>query len=86
MVGCDFAISGTAISSLALLHHELATNSAKHGALSAPSGQIEIHCAEQEETVALTWTDPANAMPLQGLSSSRPTRSMPSEETRMLLV
>lgn len=28
----------------------------------------------------------ANAMLLQGLSSSRPTRSMPSEETRMLLV
>jgi two-component sensor histidine kinase len=57
IVGCDFAISGAAISSLALLLHELATNSAKHGALSAPSGQIEIHCAEQEETVALTWTE-----------------------------
>jgi len=42
---------------LALLLHELATNSAKHGALSPPRGQIEIHCAEQEETVALTWTE-----------------------------
>lgn len=57
IVGCDFAISGAAISSLALLLHELATNSAKHGALSALSGQIEIHCAEHEETVALTWTE-----------------------------
>ena len=57
IVGCDFAISGAAVSSLALLLHELATNSAKHGALSAPRGQIEIHCAEQEETVALTWTE-----------------------------
>jgi two-component sensor histidine kinase len=59
IVGCDFEISGAAISSLALLLHELATNSAKYGALSTPGGQIEIHCAEQEERIAITWTERA---------------------------
>jgi hypothetical protein len=59
VVGCDFEISGAAISSLALLLHELATNSAKYGALSAPSGQIDIHCTEQEEKIAITWTERA---------------------------
>lgn len=65
IVGCDFAISGAAVSSLALLLHELATNSAKHGALSAQGGRIEIHC-EEGETVAITWTErggPAVAPP-----------------------
>jgi two-component sensor histidine kinase len=57
IVGCDFAISGVAVSSLALLLHELATNSAKHGALSAQGGRIEIHCAEEGETVAITWME-----------------------------
>jgi two-component sensor histidine kinase len=67
IVGCDFPISGAAVSSLALLLHELATNSTKHGALSAPEGRIEIHCVEKGETVALTWTErggPAGAPPL----------------------
>jgi two-component sensor histidine kinase len=67
IVGCDFAISGAAVSSLALLLNELATNSAKHGALSAPGGRIEIHCAEKGETIAITWTErsgPVVAAPL----------------------
>jgi PAS domain S-box-containing protein len=42
IVGCDMEISGTVISSLALLLHEFATNSAKYGALSAASGTIQI--------------------------------------------
>ena len=39
IAGPDLAISGSAISSLALLLHEFGTNSAKYGALSAPKGQ-----------------------------------------------
>ena len=57
VVGCDFAISGAAVSSLALLLHELATNSAKHGALSEEAGRIEIRCAEKGETLVITWTE-----------------------------
>jgi PAS domain S-box-containing protein len=57
VVGCDFEISGPAVSSLALLLHELATNSAKYGALSAPEGRIKIDCAHENDTVALTWVE-----------------------------
>jgi PAS domain S-box-containing protein len=57
IVGCDMEISGAAISSLALLLHEFATNSAKYGALSASQGKVEVHCADQRETVILTWRE-----------------------------
>ena len=45
------------ISSLALLLHEFATNSAKYGALSASAGRIQIHCANHGETFVVTWTE-----------------------------
>ena len=57
IVGRDLAISGSAISSLALLLHEFATNSAKYGALSAPKGRIEIVAAEHGQTLVLTWKE-----------------------------
>jgi len=57
VVGCDMEISGTTISSLALLLHEFATNSAKYGALSAPSGTIHIRCADDGQSLAVTWIE-----------------------------
>ena len=57
IAGCDLEISGAATSSLALLFHEFATNAAKYGALSTPTGQIEIACAERGQDVVITWTE-----------------------------
>jgi PAS domain S-box-containing protein len=57
IAGPDLGISGSALSSLALLLHEFGTNSAKYGALSAPKGQIEIVVAEHGQTFVLTWTE-----------------------------
>jgi PAS domain S-box-containing protein len=57
IVGCDMVISGPTISSLALLLHEFATNSVKYGALSAPTGQINVHCADRVGTVVITWSE-----------------------------
>jgi two-component sensor histidine kinase len=42
---------------LALVIHELATNSAKYGALSAPSGTLDVSCNDQEEDVLISWTE-----------------------------
>lgn len=42
---------------LALVIHELATNSAKYGALSAPSGTLDVSCNDQNEDVLITWTE-----------------------------
>jgi PAS domain S-box-containing protein len=57
VTGCDMEISGSVISSLALLFHEFATNSTKHGALSAIAGRIQINCANHGETLVVTWTE-----------------------------
>jgi two-component sensor histidine kinase len=57
VTGCDMEISDSVISSLALILHEFATNSAKYGALSATAGEIQIHCADQVGNVAITWSE-----------------------------
>ena len=66
IVGPDIAISGAAVSTLALLLNEFSTNSAKYGALSSPKGQIRIDCAEEGPAIVVTWTErngPAVASP-----------------------
>jgi PAS domain S-box-containing protein len=57
VIGCDMEISGSVISSLALLLHEFATNSTKYGALSAMPGRIQIHCANRGETLVIIRTE-----------------------------
>ena len=42
---------------LALVMHELATNSTKYGALSLPTGTVDISGLDQAEDVELTWQD-----------------------------
>jgi two-component sensor histidine kinase len=42
---------------LALILHELATNSLKYGALSAPSGTLDVSCAPHESEVVVVWTE-----------------------------
>jgi len=44
--GADIPVAGAALTSLALLMNEFATNAAKYGALSTPSGHIDIECEE----------------------------------------
>lgn len=47
--GPDMALNAKAAQTFALLLHELATNAAKHGALSGPSGRIEIEWSVEGE-------------------------------------
>jgi len=42
---------------LALVVHELATNSLKYGALSSPSGALDISCAPHDTQVVVVWTE-----------------------------
>lgn len=46
-----------ATNSLALMIHELATNSAKFGALSAPGGHLDVTWRLDGEDVAVDWTE-----------------------------
>jgi len=45
------------ITALALIIHELATNSAKYGALSAAEGRLDVSCIEEDGEVELDWTE-----------------------------
>ena len=42
---------------LALIVHELATNSLKYGALSVDTGTLDISCSPNDEAVTVVWTE-----------------------------
>ncbi len=42
---------------LALIMHELATNSLKYGALSVATGSLDVSCSPQVEPVTIVWTE-----------------------------
>lgn len=50
-------IRGNAITSLALLMHEFATNAAKYGALSSAEGNVEIDWSIDGDVLKFTWTE-----------------------------
>ena len=50
-------VGETAATALALVVHELATNSLKYGALAAPAGTLDVSCSSQEAEVVLAWTE-----------------------------
>ena len=53
----EVGVGDAAITTLALVIHELATNSIKYGALSLPGGMIEITCPSQNGDVVIVWTE-----------------------------
>jgi two-component sensor histidine kinase len=46
-----------AATALAMVLHELATNSVKYGALSASTGMLDVSCAADDDNVVLVWTE-----------------------------
>ena len=57
VTGDDLPIDDRAATPLALLFHELATNAAKYGALSADQGRVAIQVAIGPDAVTLDWTE-----------------------------
>jgi two-component system CheB/CheR fusion protein len=55
--GPEVPIRGEAITSFALVLHELATNAAKYGALSAPQGRVRVSWAIEDGQLALIWEE-----------------------------
>ena len=51
------AVGEQAATTLALVVHELATNSLKYGALSSASGALDISCAAPDSEVVVVWTE-----------------------------
>ncbi|NEU14826.1 sensor histidine kinase, partial [Methylobacterium sp. BTF04] len=50
-------VGEAAATTLALVVHELATNSLKYGALSAPSGTLDVSGSDHGENLAMAWTE-----------------------------
>jgi PAS domain S-box-containing protein len=57
IVGCDIPIANGCVTTFALLLHEFATNAAKYGALSTPTGCIDITCSQADGQFVLTWAE-----------------------------
>ena len=55
--GPDIQLGRSAVTNLALLLHEFATNALKYGALADPSGQVRIECFEREHGFCITWRE-----------------------------
>lgn len=55
--GVDAAITARCATPLALVFHELATNSTKYGALSADGGTIELNVEDAGDMLAISWRE-----------------------------
>lgn len=51
------SVGKSATTILALIIHELATNSLKYGALSVETGTLDVSCSAQDEDVTIIWTE-----------------------------
>lgn len=51
------AVGEKSATTLALILHELATNSLKYGALSSDTGTLDVSCDGQEDDVVIVWTE-----------------------------
>ena len=57
IAGTHIRLSGSALTSLALLLHELTTNAAKYGALSSPTGRLMIDIEAREDIFHMVWEE-----------------------------
>ena len=62
--GPDISLQPATAQGLALAVHELATNAAKHGALSSPAGKIRLDWQLQADALTLHWVE--NGGPASG--------------------
>jgi two-component sensor histidine kinase len=51
------SVGESATTIVALIVHELATNSLKYGALSVDTGTLDVSCSAHDEAVTLVWTE-----------------------------
>ena len=61
--GDDARIAARAATPLALVFHELATNSAKYGALSVDDGTVDLAIADRGDTLLLRWVERGGPRP-----------------------
>jgi two-component sensor histidine kinase len=60
--GPDISLGSHAITGLALVFHEFATNAAKYGALAREDGRVSVSWRHEGETLALQWRETGGPM------------------------
>jgi len=53
----EIRVGETAVTTLALIVHELATNSIKYGALSVDKGIVDLTCDADDESIVMVWKE-----------------------------
>ncbi|KFC61705.1 Signal transduction histidine kinase [Devosia sp. LC5] len=69
VVGDDFSLGRSAITNIALLLHEFATNALKYGALAEPTGQVVVECSGEGDTFRMIWRE--DGVGQRGVDSSQ---------------
>lgn len=64
ITGSDAPLAGSALTSFALLLHELTTNAAKYGALSTPAGRLTVDISAAEGSLHLKWDERGMPSPI----------------------
>jgi PAS domain S-box-containing protein len=57
VAGPDLSIGGPSLTNVALILHETATNAVKYGALSSPTGRIEVKWRIEDDDLLLSWRE-----------------------------
>jgi PAS domain S-box-containing protein len=76
LTGTEVHLQPATAQTLALALHELVTNSAKYGALSALAGQLSIDWNVDDDTLALTWEESGGPEVREPTSRGFGTRSL----------
>lgn len=63
IAGDNLIVAPHSATPLALVFHELATNSAKYGALSTEDGRVELSISDRGDTLLLRWVERAGPPP-----------------------
>ena len=63
LTNCDALVGQHAMTSLALLFHELATNAVKYGGLSNPDGTLSVEITADPEKLSIRWRETGGQQP-----------------------